>query len=206
MFGNNLLKSLATAAVLTVMASGVQASPVPFIFDFSTTPSGFTITGESVDNSGGNCPFDGEPCSHVNDNDTILIKNATALFDILSATFRFNGEGSGNGILFEGLLGGSVVGSASFLIGASSGFGDASLSIGSVPIKKKVDYKALFNSNFAGIDTFRITSSKDGKKSANVRVDDIAGSVPAPVPVPAAGFLLLGALGGLAALRRRRKV
>jgi hypothetical protein len=29
--------------------------------------------------------------------------------------------------------------------------------------------------------------------------------VPVPVPVPAAGFLLIGALGGLAALRRRRK-
>ena len=28
---------------------------------------------------------------------------------------------------------------------------------------------------------------------------------PAPIPIPAAGFLLLGALGGLAALRRRRR-
>ena len=31
-------------------------------------------------------------------------------------------------------------------------------------------------------------------------------AAPVPIPVPAAGFLLLGALGGLAALRRRRAV
>ena len=34
----------------------------------------------------------------------------------------------------------------------------------------------------------------------------VSSSVPSAVPIPAAGFLLLGALGGLAALRRRRKV
>lgn len=204
MFGRLLLKSLAVAAA-ALWAGASFAAPVPFVFDFSTTPSGFTITGESVDNSA-NCPFGGKPCSHVNDNDTILITHATALFDILSAAFSFNGKGNGNGILFEGLLGGSVVGSASFLLGASSGFGDGSLSIGTVPIVNKVDYLALFNSNFSGIDTLRITSSKDGNKSANVRVDNIAGSVPSAVPVPAAGLLLLGGLGGLAALRRRRSV
>ena len=203
MFGRNLLKSLATAVVLTVMAGGASfGAPLPFILDFSTTPSGFTITGEHVND--GNCPFDTTDCSLVNDNTTIVISNATSLFDIFSATFRFQGEGVGNGVLFEGLKLGSVVGSASFKIGASSGFGDGSLSIGEVPIAKKINYMALFDSSFAGIDTFRITSDKVDKKSANLRVDSIAGSVPAAVPVPAAGLLLLGALGGLAALRRRR--
>ncbi len=201
MFGNNLLKSLATAAAV-LWAGASFAAPVPFIIDFSTTPSGFTVTGEHVNN--GNCPFGTTDCSLVNDNTTIVISNATTLFDILSATFRFQGEGVGNGVLFEGLKLGSVVGSASFKIGASTGFGDGSLSVGATPIDKKIDYLALFNSNFAGIDTFRITSNKVDKKSANLRVDSIAGTV-AAVPVPAAGFLLLGALGGLAALRRRRK-
>lgn len=201
MFGRNFLKSLATAAVM-LWAGASFAAPLPFILDFSTTPSGFTIIGGSVNN--GNCPFGTTDCSHVNDNATIVISNATTLFDILSATFRFQGEGVGNGVVFEGLKLGSVVGSASFLIGASTGFGDGSLSIGATPIAKKVNYLALFNSNFAGIDTFRITSKKVGNGKAQLRVDSIAGSVPAAVPVPAAGLLLLGALGGLAALRRRR--
>lgn len=38
----------------------------------------------------------------------------------------------------------------------------------------------------------------------SARVDDIVADT-APIPVPAAGFLLIGALGGLAALRRRRR-
>ena len=204
MFGFGNFRTLAAAAVLVMTAGVAQAVPLPFTFDFSTTPAGFTITGDSVTN--GNCPFGTNPCSHVNDNATITITrtDTISLFDILSATFRFQGQGNGNGILFEGLLSGSVVGTASFLIGASSGFGDAILALGSTPINRRVDYKALFNSNFAGIDTFRITSVKTGNNSAQVRVDSIAGSV-APIPVPAAGLLLLGALGGLAALRRRRR-
>lgn len=36
-------------------------------------------------------------------------------------------------------------------------------------------------------------------------LDDVAITYVAPVPVPAAGLLLLGALGGLAALKRRRR-
>lgn len=189
-------RALIAAAALMLSAATAQAS----VIDFSSTPAGFTITGESITN--GNCPFDTNPCSHVNDNATILITHATSLFDILSATFRFQGEGNGNGITFEALRGGSVVGVASFLIGASSGFGDGSLDIGTTPIDKKVDYAVLFNANFAGIDTLRITSSKVGNKSAQVRVDSIEAAV---VPLPAAGVLLLGALGGLGLMRRRRK-
>lgn len=196
---------LAAAAFTTLLGWGTSfaATMNPFTIDFGlTTPAGFTITGESVNN--GNCPFGTKPCSHLNDNATITVTNS-ALFTISSATFRFQGEGNGNGVLFEGLKLGTVVGSAEFKIGASTGFGDGSLGIGSTPIGKKVDYKALFNASFAGIDTFRITSNKVGdNKSAQLRVDTFMGTV-AAVPLPAAGWLLIGALGGLGALRRFRK-
>ena len=47
-----------------------------------------------------------------------------------------------------------------------------------------------------------------GGRNGNGRVDDIVvsygGDEPSPVPLPAAGLMLAGAMGGLAALRRRK--
>ena len=177
---------------------------MPAEIDFSNTPAGYTVTGASQTN--GNCPFNTAPCSHVNDNETITITRGGNLFDVLSATFRFQGQGNGNGILFQGFVNNMLTASADFLIGASSGFGDGSLSSGSTPIAKKVDYLAAFNAAFSDIDTLTITSAKVGNKSANVRVDSIKTEYAmAAVPVPAAGLLLFGALGGLAGLKRRRR-
>ena len=49
------------------------------------------------------------------------------------------------------------------------------------------------------------TGSRDnvGPVVTNVRLD-ISAQGPAPVPLPAAGWLLLAGLGGLAALKRKR--
>ena len=53
------------------------------------------------------------------------------------------------------------------------------------------------------LSAFQNTGSRTpyATTSINVIVD-----APVPIPLPAAGFLLIGALGGLAALRRRRRV
>ena len=56
--------------------------------------------------------------------------------------------------------------------------------------------------SFAGLDagTYRVGFFENGSPT-NVQADFRVSAV----PVPAAGFLLVGALGGLAALRRRKK-
>jgi hypothetical protein len=48
------------------------------------------------------------------------------------------------------------------------------------------------------------TTNSVGVQSASARLDNVMVRDPAPVPVPAAGFLLAGALGAAALLRRRK--
>lgn len=61
---------------------------------------------------------------------------------------------------------------------------------------------AVFKPIYATVIRFTILSSNDNLGYAD---GALAGIGIAPVPVPAAGLLLMGGLGGLAALRRRRK-
>lgn len=61
---------------------------------------------------------------------------------------------------------------------------------------------AVFKPIYATVVRFTVLSSNDSLGYAD---GALAGIGIAPIPVPAAGLLMLGALGGLAGLRRRRK-
>lgn len=61
---------------------------------------------------------------------------------------------------------------------------------------------AVFKPIYATVIRFTILSSNDNLGYAD---GALAGIGIAPIPVPAAGLMMLGGLGGLAALRRRRK-
>lgn len=58
--------------------------------------------------------------------------------------------------------------------------------------------------NSGGVQTFSGWFSPQGSSTDAISHISFFGA-PAPVPLPAAGFLMIGALGGLAALRRSRK-
>ena len=61
---------------------------------------------------------------------------------------------------------------------------------------------AMFEPVYATVIRFTVLSGNDGLGFAD---GALAGIGIAPIPVPAAGLMLLGGLGGLAALRRRRR-
>ncbi len=61
---------------------------------------------------------------------------------------------------------------------------------------------AVFKPIYATVIRFTVLKSNDNFGYAD---GALAGIQVAPVPIPAAGLLLMGGLGGLAALRRRRK-
>ena len=79
-------------------------------------------------------------------------------------------------------------------------FGVGNALLGSIAITS--DVIGLDLSSFGSITRlfFDDSSTGAGVGYANFSFDQVA----APVPLPAAGFLLIGALGGLAALRRRK--
>jgi hypothetical protein len=55
---------------------------------------------------------------------------------------------------------------------------------------------------FSGLSMLTFSTVGPG----SVRIDNVSATTVAPVPVPAAGLLLVSALGGLAFMRRRRAV
>jgi len=57
--------------------------------------------------------------------------------------------------------------------------------------------------DFFGVTSITFESGGTGNKG-NARFDFVAGTPVSPIPLPAGGLLLVAALGGIAALRRRK--
>jgi len=204
MFGRNLLKSLATAAVLVLGATSAQAltcsiNDVTFKLEISTKASCF-----AGNDSGNGGITDG--------NQTVFGLNGWLVGDSSDSDAAQTGS-----VLFDSIPTVETAGGGWSILGYN-GFDPLM-----IVLKAGPQYAAfLITEAISGLSgTWAITEEKTTCTNAtrtNPSVCTIKTTpknlshvsvyhqpAPVPVPVPAAGLLLLGALGGLAALRRRRK-
>lgn len=204
MFGSDLLKSLAAVAVLTVMAGGAQAAVCQF-----GTAAEFTATADVYTSTACVGEIDSE-------NDSAAFLNAydpdgaggvdAGMFGatnwLLDSRYDKNGTYAPAGILTVSDI------TADLFEGTWSVSNWAGVAQAVIVIKGGNGFAAYLLDITAGIAGEWSTQALEvGKNNNQPAVSHISLYIsPAPVPVPAAGFLLLGALGGLAALRRRRSV
>ena len=186
MFGRNLLKSLATAAVLAVMAGGAYAATVITVDDTypGVAPLNGTLTcAQTCEGLVATTPttwaVDGALLFTIQPNS---IANETNFVNAVTGSSFANGtQISTSGDPF------SFVTNALYIL----------MKIGG----QDPSHFLIKNTYGAGLQI-----SWDAVSGQGAGLSHYVAFGTAVIPVPAAGLLLLGALGGLAALRRRRAV
>lgn len=174
-----------------MMVNGANAATITFNGNQnggSYEEAGFVFDDVRIVN--GNCDsVSGRPCGAENNNEVSIMTQVNDLaFSVSSMWFQLLGKGTGNAMILS-----TDKGSHTFAYPEYETNNDGqTLNLAD----------AIYGGIFSGISYFQIASSNSG----NIRFDDINASeiTPAPIPVPAAGFLLAGGLG-LLALKRRRK-
>lgn len=190
----HFLKAGLFAAALALSAGVFATASVASTLDF--TGAGAQGGGAYVEDGlafddirivNGNCDaVSGRPCGALNDNETsILTKVGGGTFSLTSFWYQLLGKGhdESNTLFVTTDLGGLLTFAANLVGHNDDGH--------------YVDVSAL--SAFQNITSLTFSTNGGG----NVRIDDIE---VAAVPLPAGGFLLIGGLGALAALRRRKQV
>jgi hypothetical protein len=191
----NLLSALMFSSAVFV-SCGASAATLDFT-DAQPQGGGFySEEGLSFDDIrivNGNCDaFSGKGCGAFNDNETsVLTKVGGGEFTLTSFWYQLLGRGSGGGRNFVSNTFtvtsnfGGVLNFVADVVGHNDGGHVVDLTL-----------LALFQ------NVTSLTFSTNG--GGNVRLDDLAIAEPSPVPLPAAGLMLLAGLGGLASLRRRK--
>jgi hypothetical protein len=171
----------AAAALAGVFASAAPAATIDFSGD-KTDPylqDGFSLAPIRIVN--GNCLDNA--CMALNDNETTTLTSAdpSSLFTLTGLSFNLLGNGTGNFLQLVGSNGTSLVYSVA-------------------EYAKNTYHTLVFGDEFADVSSVVFSTGRGG----NVRVDAI-GATPAPVPLPAAAWLLIGGIGTLVAARRRAR-
>lgn len=191
-----MVGAVALAATVAAVSAG-NAATVNFSDGVSDNAAneyredGFLFEGVRI--VGGNC-FDDpatnpEKCAAENRNELItMTREDHSLFTLESIWFQLLGSaGDGNQFEIVGTFGdGSTTGPVSF--GEPTYDYNEGYTLGSAELGVFVNVKMI---------TFR--SAPDG---GNLRIDNVGASV---IPLPAAGWLLIAGLGGLAAVKRRKR-
>ncbi|SEA75445.1 VPLPA-CTERM sorting domain-containing protein [Rubrimonas cliftonensis] len=146
---------------------------------------GFSIADARIVN--GNCPISG-PCLALNNNEaSVLTRVDGGLFDLDSMSFRLLGNGVGN-TLFVGETGAAPENIVSFSVPAFA---------------KNTTHFYDFGAVFEAVSSITFYTTNGG----NARIDGVnltAVQTASPIPLPAAAWMLLAGLGGIAALSRRK--
>jgi hypothetical protein len=206
--------SLATVLCAGLGAGSAFGATITFDADKNANPykeDGFAVSGSTQIVSGNCDSLSGKPCLALNNNSlsTLTALNGSA-FTVTSFWFQLLGNGKEekeaeeeteknkktlkvqevprNTLIVESSLGGYLELTE---LDYPNNNGGQVFDLSSV-------------SDFATMWTDVTSLSFSKKNSGNARIDDIEIDV-AAVPVPAAGLLLIGALGALGAARRRRK-
>jgi hypothetical protein len=177
----NTLAAAVISALATLSSTEAKAATLTLDFD-SPVPMPLVLDPDSPGIVNGNCAEDSKPCLGVNSRGAATLETTSGTFSVTSFWFQLLGEmddliiTTSNGVLT--LL--------ESVYGHNNG--------GQV-------YDASTDPLFQNITSLSFLTN-----TGNARVDDIVLTTnPAPIPLPAPALLLLGALGGLATLRRRRR-
>ncbi len=205
MFGRNLLKSVATAAVLAVMAGGVQAATVTTycpgakstaVRDFSVTIEGPTAAGCVASGIGNTDTPANSAIILAAVSPATLLDKSDGLSIVPGVVITVTGVNTLSGLWSIVVPNGFSLINSFLALKSGEGNGDPDWALFSIPA-------GVLSGAWSITDPTTCTPNCNGKQSLS-HISLYGTLVPTAVPVPAAGLLLLGALGGLAALRRRR--
>jgi hypothetical protein len=192
-------RTIIAATLVAGIGGAASAATLNYDLVFSGGPPGGTPYNEgafTVDDArivNGNCDSaSSAPCLALNNNETSTVSLINGgMFSLTTFWFQLLGAGTKkegtNTLLVETDLSGGALQLAANIFGHNDG--------GQI-------YSVAMNALFQNITWLRFSHQGGG----NVRIDDVGLTlnVPAAVPIPAAGGLLLAAFGALGLLRRRR--
>jgi hypothetical protein len=207
-------RSVLLTGALLLGGMHAQAATIPLTLNFNgpspNVPAPFLLDADSPGIVNGNCNV--APCLGINSVDSAVLSIAPSLkFSVSSFWFQLLGKKNDLKITTD---------FGSIILVEGTGLGQYEHNNG---YTLDVSTNALFQNITYMSFLMDCEDEKKGKKvkedkpekgcTGNSRVDDIKVTYddgkptdpgPSPVPVPAAGLMLAGALGGLTALRRRK--